>query len=232
MAERAPRGGWSVCEHGLAAHLRDAIRLNRSRRPRYARLGGARAWTLSTALIAAERALLPAARVLDAQAGAFVAAGVPILVADLMPMSAAGSVGERDAAGGRGERVRLRTSDLRLLDVWREARGGRFAEAADAIRGALNTVRRLEASSGRAYALTAHVLDSAGLMALRAPIYAEATGGATLPLSRRLVVGHLPLVPAALRLDVAAHPVQARGVGLFVRDLPAVPFVAEHDAHA
>ncbi|MEM1116276.1 MAG: hypothetical protein AAGJ11_07200, partial [Bacteroidota bacterium] len=124
----------------------------------------------------------------------------------------------------------LSASSLRLGAVRRAVKANRFPEAADRLADALRAVRDAEAGTGRAYALTAHVIESAGWMALRAPAYAEASGGATVPLSRRLVAGHLPLVRAAVGLDRLAHPVQARGVPLFVADLPAIPFEAEHAA--
>lgn len=274
MHSAPPRGGWSVREHGLTAHLRDAIRLNRARRLHHARVGGPRAFALSTVLIYVERALLPVARVLDRQAAPFVEAGVPILVADLAPLPATGegacstedgSSGPPAPRGGSGFHQRRSTRraapmhdgraetvgsvglaarrlasregrgvmiGARLGAARQATRGGHFHEAAGAIRDALRALRDAEASEGQAYALTAHVLESAGRMALRAPAYAEATDGGTAPLSRRLVRGHLALVPMALRLDVAAHSVQARGGGLFVDDLPPIPFEAEHDAHA
>lgn len=245
MGDAVPRGGWSVREHGLAAHLRDAIRLNRARRPGYVRLGGRRSGLVSTLLIASERLLLPSAWGFDRQAQPFVQAGVPILVADLSPMpdpvpivparrrtrdahlSSSEALGTSPASG---EGKTLLSSDLRLGGVRWAVRRGNFSEAAERLVGALRTVRDAEAVEERAYALTAHVIESAGLMALRAPRYAEATGGATVRLSRRLVAGHLPLVAAALGLDRLAHPVQAHGVPLLVDDLPAIPFEAEHAA--
>lgn len=263
MGRVPPRGGWSIREHGLAAHLRDAIRLNRARRAVHTHLGGARAFLLSSVLIGVERALLPMARLLDRQAAPFVEADVPILVADIAPMRGDGTAvsavpSPLDKPCGEGLQrvhpvlsgpedavVKEDVGDRRFTrDVMREvrcclriarraAKGSCFPEAAGAIHDALRDVRAAEAGEDRVYALAAHVLESAGLMALRAPGYAAATGGGTLPLSRRLVAGHLALVPMAVRLDRAAHPVHVRGAGLFVDDLPPIPFEAEYDrAHA
>ncbi|MEM6288847.1 MAG: hypothetical protein AAF845_17040, partial [Bacteroidota bacterium] len=142
MASAPPRGGWEVETHGLAAHLRDAIRLNRARRPGYVRLGGWRAGVASSLLIASERALLPSARLLDRQARPFVEAGIPILVADLTPMPASGLGTTVDSsppsrpppAGGRGLTVggdgrprggALSASSLRLGAVRRAVKANR-----------------------------------------------------------------------------------------------------------
>ena len=108
---------------------------------------------------------------------------------------------------------------LDLRPARRALRAGRLRACAEAIGSALDT--------GRGGALTRHVLESAGLMALRGVAYARDTGGATAPLTRDLVRGHLVLVPFARLLDRAAAPLGARGVGLFVNDLPPVPFVDE-----
>ena len=220
--------GASIETHGLAAHLQDAIRLNRARWASYVRLGGVRAGFVSSLLIAAEAALLPFAHALDRAARPYVEAGVPILVADLMPMPASGLPEVAREVNASPQPACLRLGHLRLGAVCHALRGGAFPEAADALAAALGVVRDAEAEEGRAYALTAHVLESAGLMALRALVYAEASGGETGALSRRIVAGHLPLMRAALGLDRLAHPVQAHGIPLLVSDLPAIPFEAEH----
>ena len=108
-----------------------------------------------------------------------------------------------------------------LRSAWRAAGAGRFRDCAGAVADAL------DATGG---ALARHVLESAGLMALRGAGYARRTGGATAPLTRDLVRGHLALVPVARVLDWAAAPLWARDVGLFANDLPAIPFEAEMDA--
>ena len=96
--------------------------------------------------------------------------------------------------------------------------------ASRTLRGLAWAVRTLEASDGHHRALSLHVVESAGWMAQRGAGYARQTDGATVPLSARLVRGHLALLPFALALDRWAAPVHARGAGLFVNDLPPIPF--------
>lgn len=94
-------------EGGLTEHLSDAIRLNRALRAGYAAAGGPWAAWLSRTLVALERGLLPAARVLDRQAAPFWAEGVPVVRGDLASMrdvpSASAEVGRvvGDAAPAR-----------------------------------------------------------------------------------------------------------------------------------
>lgn len=216
----SPRPARPPAPPGLDAHLADAIALNRARRAGYVERGGVRAALLSRALVGAERALRPAARWLDRRAAPFWAEGVPILAAELSDMAAAPPVDRPvGGVGPNGSRSETRPA-LDLRPARRALRAGRFCACAREIDAAV-------VGLGGAAPLARHVLESAGLMALRGAAYAEATGGATAPLTRDLVRGHLALVPLARALDRAAAPFWARGVGLFVNDLPAVPFEAE-----
>ena len=173
------------------------IALNRSRRADYRQRGGRRAALLSRALVAAERSLLPSARVLDRWAARF--APLPILAAELSPMSAA-----PDA--------------LRPLPAPGHAHDG----GTDRLGRLVARLRERERKTGRHLALAVHVAESARLMHLRGADYARQSGGATRHLTRALVAGHLALLPFALALDRLAAPVHARGVGIFVNDVPAV----------
>ena len=203
----------------LERHLRDAVRLNRSRRAGYRQRGGRRADVLSRLLVASERALLPVARRLDAQAARF---PVPILAAELADMRQAPAPDRSLPALARSpaDPPRLRT---RRRDVGRALARLDLDAAARALDGVVRALRQHERADGRRRALAVHVAESARWMAARGAAYARQTDGATLGLSRRLVRGHLALLPAARALDRLAAPVHARGVGLFVNDLPAIP---------
>ena len=202
----------------LAMHLRDAIRLNRSRRAGYRRRGGWRADLLSRLLVASERLLLLPARRFDAQAARF---DVPILAAELADMAdtppADRPLSTLSASGGRVGRVPWRPLLRALITADLGAAEGELA-----LWGA--RLRRNEQADGRHRALAVHVVESAGWMAGRGAEYARQTDGATTALSVRLVRGHLALIPFARLLDWLAAPFHARGVGLFVNDLPAIPF--------
>ena len=253
----------------LANHLRDAIQLNRARRPVYRRRGGWRADILSRVLVASERMLLAPARWLDAQAARH---PVPILAAEVADMADAPAAdrplpppestshgpssptpprasrlppGDRASDGAsqsRGEGPAPRstaslpakpTSRLRLyVRAARQSPGrGDLADTARALAGLVHALRQSERDDNRHRALAVHVAESAGWMAERGAIYACQTDGATLALSRRLVRGHLALLPFAHVLDRLAAPVHRRGAGLFVNDLPPIPFPSQDARH-
>ena len=98
-----------------------------------------------------------------------------------------------------------------------------FDAARRALAVRIERERARERETGRRRALALHLLESARLSAARAVGYDRQTGGATRGLSRRIVLGHLALVPFARVLDRLAAPVHARGVGLFVHDVPPIP---------
>ncbi|WP_143537691.1 hypothetical protein [Rubrivirga marina] len=222
-----------MSDAGLTEHLRDAIRLNRARRAGYRRRGGLRADLLSRALVAAERALLPAAWLLDRDAARH---PVPVLRAELVDMAVAPPAhrpippvilsGAEDHTGpSQIASPRAGVGDTRSIGAILLAitRGEALASVSDRLSARIAEERRRERAVGRRRALTIHLLESARLSAARAADYARRTDGATLALSRRLVLGHLALVPFARGLDRLAAPVHDRGVGLFVNDVPPIP---------
>ena len=199
----------------LADHLRDAIRLNRSRRAGYRQRGGLRADALSRLLVASERALLPVAALLDAQAARLPA---PILAAELSDLARAPAADRPLPA-----LVRSQNAPRPLGPLRRHARHALdrrdFATAARALDRVVWALRQRERVDGRRRALAVHVAESAGVMAARGAAYARQTDGATEALSVRLVRGHLALLPAALGARPArrARPRARRGA---VRERP------------
>ena len=202
----------------LTEHLRDAIRLNRARRADYRRRGGLRADLLSRALVAAERALLPAAWWLDREAARY---DVPVLRPALADMAEAPSPDQPLCDLPRTDHaspLRPALSSARSA-LWRDD----LDQAAAALVRAEWALRHTEQTHQRHGALARHLLESAARFAEVGADAARQSGGATRGLSRRIVLGHLALLPLSRVLDRLAAPVHARGVGLFVHDVPPIP---------
>lgn len=186
-------------------HLRDAVRLNRQRRAGYVAAGGWRAALLSRALVAAELALLPAGWLVDRQARPFVEVGVPILVGDL--------AGFENLPPPNAPVPAV----LHPLGAW-----DALARWLDVVRGRMSLGALAATADAGGLYLTAHLAESAEAMSAHGAEYVRQVP-ATADLTRRLVLGHLALVPLAVALDRAAAALHRRGVGLFVNDLPPVP---------
>ncbi|GAB5536527.1 MAG: hypothetical protein Rubg2KO_27760 [Rubricoccaceae bacterium] len=220
-------------EYGLVDHLRAAIRQNVARRADYRRRGGLRAWGLSVVLVAHERSLLPFAALLDRKAKPFQREGIPILAADLQPMHFSPPPGRQLEGVGAvpwSERALPAAFLWETIRAFRSAlrrRGfeaGRFRDIAAIADGALYGLELAEGVTTARFALTGHVLESLGLSAINGLAYAEPSDGQTVPLSRRFVAGQVLLLPGALSLDLLAGPAHARGVPIFIDDVPPVPF--------
>ena len=218
----------SPAEHGLVDHLRAAIRQNVSRRADYRRQGGWRAWMLSVMLVGHERLLLPFALLLDRRARPFQRKGIPILSADLQPMALSPPPGRQlDGVGpmsGEDRRVVMQSVRGATRDTRSALRASDLDGAAFALAAALEVLEAAEARSGARWALSAHVIESAGVSAANGVAYAEQSNGHTVALSRRFVMGQVLLLRGALMLDILAGPIHARGVPIFIDDVPPVPF--------
>ena len=202
-------------------HVREAIALNRQRRAGYVRAGGLRAALVSRALVGSERALLPVARTLDAEARR---AGCETWAAAFAPMHAAPEptrpvTGSR--AGARGAAVAFARGARPLARAGRALARGETDEAAAHLDAALARVREAAESRGLHLAMTVHLLESARL-ALSLAGGERARGRCAGPLARFARL-HLAGLGLALQLDAHAAPLHARGVGLIANDLPPIP---------
>lgn len=204
-------------------HLREAIRLNRERSPRYAELSGGESRAISRRLVAAELLLLPFARWCDRRAAPYHRAGIPLLEALFMPMGSAPpfEAGLRSADRAR-QAPRPRASEIRRR-VGAAYRSGGFATAADALEVELAAL----SGAPRANALVRHLLESARRLAVLAPAHATLASvrgmSSPTPLLSLLLRAHLWGLAPAAALDRRARPLQERGILILVQDLPTIP---------
>lgn len=213
---RAARGGFR-------RHIAEAIRLNRQRMPRYARLTGGESVRISKKLIRLERLALPAAWWVDRRARRYQTRGVPIVHADFVEMDAVPAFRER-AANEPSPAAAFRPPDARRVArrVRRAYRRGGFHAAAHALAAALDDTRAYPDYG----CMLRHLLESALRIARLAPIHARRAEAAGIEpptsLSRRMLALHLLVLPSAVRLDRLAAPIQADGIPIIRRDVPAI----------
>jgi hypothetical protein len=213
----------------FTTHIVDAIKVNKRRRTLYGRRSGGRSRRVSDLLIWFEYGCVPFARWVDARAARWIAKGIPVVDADLMPMDA---IEPWDAAPlYTGEAPREAFGALkRSLKQYGRALGAAmkrqpdFREAAAASMALLEEVEALEERTGSHFAMTRHFVESIGLAAANAVGYVERTGGELLPLCRRFVQIQAMGLPSVLPFDRLAQPIHALGLGILVNDVPAIPF--------
>lgn len=213
---------------GLADHLHEAIAVNRRRRPYYARKAGNTSWGLSTALIAAETLLLPAAWMVDAWAAHYHRQGVGIVRDDFVSLESIRPKeqppryrGRASKAQQRKVRSMLRRFRSTVLLSKDRTNLSTLCDHADAL---LGVIEEWERSWCVHWAMTKHLLESLGYTALHGIDYVEQTEGSTRRLTRCLLAGHAVSLPAVASLDIWAQSAHGCGAGILVNDVPPIPF--------
>ncbi len=220
--------------HAFYDHVLAGIRSNAARAPIYERLSAGASRPIIRRLTLFQRLFLPLAWLVDRRAHRFQRRGIPIVAGDLMPVA-----GLPDPTTPPRWRNRLDPAAARQLaadlkayrrDFWASVRAADFAGAAELSYRVLRQVERLEATAGCHLAMVKHFLESLGLGALHAIRYVEMSQGEVIPLAKAFLAVQLLPFDQTLPLDLEAQALHARGVGIVVNDVPAIPFAAEWEA--
>ena len=218
---------------GFHQHIRDAIRINRLRRPIYGAMAGRPARRASGMLIRTEYICLPFALLFDRRGKRFNEAGIPIILDDFVSMEEIGDPHDPPTYANRAGRGEFEALSSELSEYVRCVRDS--ARTMDFAKAARDTERMLTAATEREtrceahFAMVRHVLESIGLAAVNAMRFAELSQGETRRLSRDLLLFESKGMRAAVALDRRAQEVHTLGVGIIVNDLPAIPFPAATD---
>ena len=212
-------------------HLRDAIRTNLARRPVYVARAGLRARLLSLLLVLTERLCLPLARHFDRRAAPFNVQGIAVVENDFIDMQ---QIADADTAPAFSK-VAPPAAHRQVKQLVRQyKRDGKAALASEDFQrictltaDTLTAVQALEQQHQAHFAMTIHLLESIGYAALHAPAYIEQSRGEARPLCRSLVAVQLALADGGLLMDKLAQRCHARGAGILVNDVPAIPFLHE-----
>lgn len=212
----------------FATHLREAIALNRARRPVYAAATSGRSEPLSALLLRSERAALPVAWWIDARARRFQRAGVPVVAEDFVSMSAVRPAHAPPLRRGRMARRELDALDRRVraygAAVREAARCGELFRARRLSADLIDAVDGLEIGHDAHLAMTRHLVESIGLAATNGERWRRETGGRADALVRDLVIAQTLALRLAVPIDAAAQRLHGEGVGIVVNDVPAIPF--------
>lgn len=215
---------------GFHQHVRDAIRINRRRRPIYDALAGGPARKTSDLLIRTEYLCLPFALVFDRRARRFNEAGIPIVQDDFVSMEEIRDPHDPPTYTNRVGRGEFAALGAELSDYKRclrdSARAGDFDQAARDTAQELAAVAEREIRCEAHFAMVRHLLESIGLAAENAIRFGELSAGETRLLSRDLLTFEARGMWTAVTLDRRAQEVHALGVGIVVNDLPPIPFPA------
>lgn len=218
----------SAGEECFRDHLREAIALNKQRRPLYIKLTNFQSREISERLIAGERLAILGSYLFynfDKDAEIYQRNGINIVCDEYVPMSLTPSF-QPVAPLPHPDLRRFQELDpyqLRRRIVRARKKG--YAETALTARAIIHEIESAEPSFN---CMTRHLMESIGRIAKLAPVHAEGANKLGLPsplrLSDRMISAHLLMLPEATTLDALAAPIQAQGVAILCQDVPPIHF--------
>lgn len=212
-------------------HVAEAIQSNLARRPYYRKQAGWAAWVLSVILVMSERLTIPLARRFDRQALPFQEKGIPILANDFVEMSEIRPKESPPHYQGEADR-KLRREVKSLLRKTKKTSlaalsRGNYSIVQEELAVALSKLESIYEMEEVHFAMTRHLIESAGIAALHVPSYIRASSGEASELCRRFVKLQVRVIDRAIFLDMLAQQCHSNGVGILVNDMPDIPFLEE-----
>ncbi|NLI79842.1 MAG: hypothetical protein GX442_25780 [Candidatus Riflebacteria bacterium] len=226
-----PAAGQGAVANAFYDHVLGGIRSSQERGPVYDRLSGGDSRRILRKLTLFQRAFLPLAWLVDRRAHRFQRRGIPIVSGDLMPV--AGLPAPETPPRWRGKLAagpaRQLKDDLKAYKhrFWDRVQAADFHAAARLTWETLQMVKAVEEREGCHLAMVKHFLESLGLGALHAVRYVRDSHGEVIPLAKAFLAIQMMPLGNTLPMDLDAQALHARGIGLLVNDVPAIPFEAE-----
>ncbi|WP_413293267.1 hypothetical protein ACLSU7_17945 [Bdellovibrio sp. HCB185ZH] len=209
----------------MTEHIREAMALNKQRKPLYMKLSQGKSQTVSDKLIWIERKLMLAVPFADVWAAPYQAAGIPIMCQDLIEMSETPQFLSRNPEGVDSlhnyRRPDIATIKSHLLELFRAKAYLEIAEYAD------SQIKDLE-QKPRYNCMVRHILESIRRMAALTPIHAQKARAKNMlspeSLSRTVLRTHILLLNDFAELDALAAPLQANALPILCQDVPYIPW--------
>jgi len=215
-------------------HLVDAIRVNTSRKPFYAKITNGRSKILSNLLIISEYLLLPTAHYYGVKARSFNAQGIGIVdsdfasMADVLPPETPPKY--RNVASKDSLKGLYSTLKQFKVEALRDARQADFIAIAKKAEQVLTYIKSAEESAAAHYAMSTHLVESIGISALHSVIYAKQSQQKTVPLSTRLLKSQLGAIsPLIVMAEKKIQSMHQLGAGIIVNEAPHIPFVSRYN---
>ena len=216
---------------GLTHHLREAVAVNKSRKPIYASLTENKSRPLSRRLINLERSIIPFAWIMDRRAVKFQKAGIPIVAHDFVPMSPLPEpTSLLNLAGVANQTLwdSLRQAVKHYRKhVRKSLRKRNLKTICDQTAILLQQLEKWENRGQCHFAMCKHLLESVGLIALHGQDYERRSKGKSYRLTSDLIKAHLMGLRFFDEMDRPAQRIHQSGVGWLVNDLPHIPFLEE-----
>ncbi len=209
-------------------HLREAIAINKARRPLYAQLSNFHSNEISDRLIASEQLAKFASYLFhnfDSQAERYQEKGINIVCDEFVSMSL---TPEFKASGPLPHPDLLEFQELDPYMIRRSLVRAIDDGYPQTVAAARHWISVIEKTDARFNCMTRHLLESVGRIAKLAPrhIKKAKTLGLKSPahLSDSMISAHLLMLPESVALDTLAAPIQAQGIQILCQDVPPIHF--------
>ncbi len=214
---------------GFTKHLIDAIKVNIKRRKQYAKLTENKSKSLSNQLIISEVLILPIALLIDCWAKKYNKKGIPIVENDFASMDAISPFDQNPLYVKELTDAESKLLQSILMELKKEVQLGLkkndFYAISILVKKELLNIIEIEKEKQMHLAMTKHVLESLGLIAINAIAYSKQSAGKTNLLSKMLIYSHIIGLNWVLSIDKKAQKIQKLGVGIIVNDMPVIPFI-------
>ncbi len=209
-------------------HLREAIAINKARRPIYAQLSNFHSIEISDRLIAGEQLAKFASYLFhnfDAQAEVYQQKGINIVCDEFISMSLTpkfssyGPLPHPDLRGFRElDPYGIRRSLVRAMDDGYP----------QTVKVARQWISEIEKTDARFNCMTRHLLESVGRIAKFAPKHIQKAKALGLKspagISDAMISSHILMLPESVAIDNLAAPIQAQGIQILCQDVPPIHF--------
>ncbi|QDK46177.1 hypothetical protein DOM22_13890 [Bdellovibrio sp. ZAP7] len=209
----------------MTEHIREAMALNKERKPLYMKLSQGKSKPVSDKLIWLERKLMVAVPFADAWAAPYQAVGIPIICQDLIEMSKTPKFQSRNSEGidslHNYRKPNITAIKSHLLELFKAKAYMSLAEYAD------SQIKDLE-QAPRYNCMVRHILESIRRMAALTPVHERKALAknmlSTEMLSRTVLRTHIILLKDFAEIDELAAPLQANALPILCQDVPYIPW--------
>ena len=216
----------------MVRHIKEAIALNKARKPLYANLTQGASVKLSNMFIRLQYFALPYSVYQDLLARKFNRQGIPIVINDLAEMSESAEYDREIKYCSKPgyivwKELFAKAKQFRA-SIKRLTRHANFEGVCSISQKYHREIISLEKQHQVHLAMNKHLIESVGLTALNAIAYNKQSHGKTISLSKKQINAHSMPIYFGLRMDKKAHVLREFSCGILYNDLPHIPFIENY----
>lgn len=213
-------------KNAFLQHIIDAIKINKKRRPVYAKMSGGKSLFISNMLILSEMMTLPVAFLFDKWALKFNRNGIKIVLNDFADMHNLPPPHQEPRFRNKSTKkdfiiFRQMVSQYRK-QISKLISNGKLSNTTSIIDNLLKEITNNEKVLHVHFSMTKHIIESMLLIAGNGLKYAKQSDGKTQTLTSWLLRVHLLTLFIAPRFDFKAQTLHNNNIGILVNDLPVI----------